>query len=281
MSPPATPDRLSDSRIAAAPRSTACSGLNAEPNLPTGVLTAEAMTERGLDEPTAPVYARPPPGPAAPARRRCRMQHTSLLVIGAGPYGLSTAALARDRGIDTVLVGRPMSFWKEHMPAGMFLRSGPDWHLDASGVHTFEAFLEEVGIAAGDVDPIPLSLFLNYAEWFRQAKGVEVREDLVVSLTKPDGTFVATLEDGDMIEADAVVAAPGISRFTNLPSWAARLPHGAGAHTCDLVAFDDFSGARVLVVGGRQSAYEWAALIGEQGAERIDIVHRHETPGFE
>ena len=34
-------------------------------------------------------------------------------------------------------------------------------------------------------------------------------------------------------------------------------------------------------MGGRQSAYEWAALIGEQGAERIDIVHRHDVPLFE
>jgi hypothetical protein len=24
------------------------------------------------------------------------------------------------------VVGRPMGFWREHMPAGMFLRSGPD-----------------------------------------------------------------------------------------------------------------------------------------------------------
>ena len=37
----------------------------------------------------------------------------------------------------------------------------------------------------------------------------------------------------------------------------------------------------MLIVGGRQSAYEWAALIGEQGAERIDIVHRHDVPLFE
>ena len=45
--------------------------------------------------------------------------------------------------------------------------------------------------------------------------------------------------------------------------------------------FHDFEGARVLVVGGRQSAYEWAALMGEHGAERVDIVHRHEVPRFE
>ena len=56
---------------------------------------------------------------------------------------------------------------------------------------------------------------------------------------------------------------------------------GAGAHTGDLVHFEDLRGARVLIVGGRQSAYEWAALIGKQGAERIDIVHRHDVPLFE
>ena len=53
-----------------------------------------------------------------------------VLVIGAGPYGLSAAAAARARGLRTVVLGRPMSFWREHMPAGMLLRSGPDWHLD-------------------------------------------------------------------------------------------------------------------------------------------------------
>jgi thioredoxin reductase len=47
------------------------------------------------------------------------------------------------------------------------------------------------------------------------------------------------------------------------------------------VRFDDFEGARVLIVGGRQSAYEWAALAGEHKAQRIDIVHRHEVPRFE
>ena len=59
------------------------------------------------------------------------------------------------------------------------------------------------------------------------------------------------------------------------PEWAT-----AGEHTCDLVDFDGFSGARVLIVGGRQSAYEWAALLSEHGAEHIDVVHRHPKPRF-
>ena len=32
---------------------------------------------------------------------------------------------------------------------------------------------------------------------------------------------------------------------------------------------------------GRQSAYEWAALLAEHRAERIDLVHRHDVPRFE
>jgi FAD-dependent urate hydroxylase len=47
---------------------------------------------------------------------------TDLLVIGAGPYAYAAAAFARDHGIDTHMVGRPMSFWREQMPAGMYLR---------------------------------------------------------------------------------------------------------------------------------------------------------------
>ena len=35
------------------------------------------------------------------------------------------------------------------------------------------------------------------------------------------------------------------------------------------------------MIGGRQSAYEWAALLCDHGAERVDVVHRHPTPTFE
>ncbi len=204
-----------------------------------------------------------------------------LLVIGAGPYALSTAALARDRGIDTVVVGHPMAFWREHMPAGMFLRSGPDWHLDASGEHTLEAYLEERAIDPATVDPIPIRLFMDYCEWFQRVKGVDVCEQLVSDLVANGDRFQATLSDGERIDADAVVCAPGVRHYAHLPEWAASVPAGRAHHTCDLVRFDDFAGARVLIVGGRQSAYEWAALIREHGAERIDVVHRHDVPRFE
>ncbi len=182
------------------------------------------------------------------------MQQTQLLVIGAGPYALSVAALARERGIGTVVLGRPMGFWRQNMPEGMFLRSGPDWHLDGSAVHTLQAYLEENGIRPGEVDPIPVGVFLDYADWFRRVKGIEVREEFADTLAKADGRFEATLRGGERIRADAVVAAPGIGHYASVPGWASSLPPGLAAHTCDLVRFDDLAGARVLIIGGRQSA---------------------------
>jgi FAD-dependent urate hydroxylase len=207
--------------------------------------------------------------------------HVPLLVIGAGPYGLATAACAKSAGIEQLVVGKPMAFWRENMPAGMFLRSGPDWHLDAAGVHTFMAYLDERGIDPSDVDPIPVALFLDYVDWFEERADVNVMPELVRDLSKPDGRFVATLESGRRVSADAVVAAPGISHFTVIPEWVGRsLSQGRWTHTCHLVRFDQLRGKRVLIVGGRQSAFEWAALLADGDAAEIHVVYRHYTPEF-
>ena len=104
---------------------------------------------------------------------------TDLLVVGAGPYAYSAAALARDNGIETRIVGHPMAFWRQHMPAEMFLRSGPDWHLDGRGEHTFEAFFEDRGLRPEQLDPIPIAVFLDYTQWFRERKSLDIDERLV------------------------------------------------------------------------------------------------------
>ena len=207
--------------------------------------------------------------------------HTPLLVIGAGPYGLATAAYARRVGIEPLVVGQPMAFWRDNMPAGMFLRSGADWHLDATKENTFESYLEARGIDPADVDPIPVKLFLDYATWFQEVAGLEVRPDMVENLSHPNGHFEATLQGGRRITADAVVAAPGITHFTVIPGWVEEsLSPGRWSHTCTAVDFEEMRGSRVLIVGGRQSAFEWAALLADEGAEAIHVVHRHGTPEF-
>ncbi len=108
---------------------------------------------------------------------------TDLLVIGAGPYAYSAAAFARDNGIDTHVVGHPMAFWREQMPADMFLRSGPGWHLDGSGTYTFEAFFEDRGMSPEEFDPVPIAVFLDYTEWFRDRTSLDVDERMVADVT--------------------------------------------------------------------------------------------------
>jgi FAD-dependent urate hydroxylase len=206
---------------------------------------------------------------------------TDLLVIGAGPYAYAAAAYAGDRGIDTTVVGRPLSFWREQMPADMYLRSGPDWYLDANREYTFEAFFEDRGLDPDDHEPIPISVWLDHAEWFADSKALRPDPRFVADLTRPNGTFVATMDDGSTIEADKVLAAPGVGYFAQLPDWHDRVPEAHRSHTVDRVGFDDLAGARVAVIGGRQSAYEWAALLCDHGAARVDVVHRHPAPAFE
>lgn len=205
---------------------------------------------------------------------------TDLLVIGAGPYAYSVAAFARDNGIDTHVVGHRMAFWREQMPADMYLRSGTDWHLDGSGEDTFEAYFEDRGLRREDVDPIPIGVFLDYTDWFSRRKGLDVDERLVTGLGGVDGAFAATLDDGTAITAEKVLAAPGVRYFVNLPAWYAEVPPQHRAHTSDIVSFEDLAGARVAIIGGRQSAYEWAALLCDHGVEHVDVVHRHATPDF-
>ncbi|WP_020574328.1 NAD(P)-binding domain-containing protein [Actinopolymorpha alba] len=207
-------------------------------------------------------------------------KRTDLLVIGAGPYAYSAAALARDNGIDTHIVGHPLAFWREQMPADMFLRSGPDWHLDADGNFTFEAFFEDREMRPEDFNPVPIAIFIDYAEWFRERTSLEVDERLVTDLTKPSGVFIATLDDGSTITAEKVIAVPGICYFANLPRWHADVPPTLRSHTSELVGFEDLAAARVVIIGGRQSAYEWAALLCDHGAEQVHVVHRHPIPEF-
>jgi FAD-dependent urate hydroxylase len=203
-----------------------------------------------------------------------------LLVVGAGPYGYAAAAFAQDRGIPTRIVGRPMSFWREQMPRGMYLRSGPDWHLDASGVHTFEAYFEDRGLDPAEHDPIPIEVFLDHTDWFAGCKKLAVEQIMVESLTKPEDHFEAAMSDGTTITADKVLAAPGVAHFAALPDWYADVPAARRSHTSELVDFDDLASARVAIIGGRQSAYEWAALLCDHGAARVDVIYRHETPAF-
>src|SRR5262249_18639875 len=73
----------------------------------------------------------------------------------------------------------------------------------------------------------------------------------------------------------------GFRSFAHIPDeLAALLPAELSLHTCDCAAPDRFAGQRVLIIGGRQSAFECAALLAEAGASAVHVCHRHDTPAF-
>ncbi len=210
--------------------------------------------------------------------------HTPLLIIGAGPFGLSMAAYAQHHGIDHLLLGQPMGFWKDNMPKGMYLRSACDWHLDPVDVHTIERYLESQGLTPADVEPLSLEFYLGYAAWFQRQKRLQPVPRLVRRLDQVDGEehgFRTVLDDGRTLTAENVVVAPGFRHFPHIPQETADLlPAGRYSHTCDLIDFAPLRGKRCLIVGGRQSAFEWAALLHEAGAAAVHLSHRHPSPVF-
>jgi thioredoxin reductase len=191
------------------------------------------------------------------------------------------SAQAAELGIDHVVVGEPMSFWKAHMPVGMILRSGCDWHLDPAERDTIARFLDERGLRPADAEPLCLDLYLEYADWFSHRRGIRPWPLRVESLDRDDGRLVATLSDGSALTADRVLLATGFAPFAHVPSeLAALVPAPHRSHTCDLARPERFRGRRLLIVGGRQSAFESAALLAEAGAAAVHVSHRHDTPSF-
>jgi 2-polyprenyl-6-methoxyphenol hydroxylase-like FAD-dependent oxidoreductase len=46
-----------------------------------------------------------------------------IVIVGAGPYGLSVAAHLGRQGLPFRIFASPMQSWRSDMPAGMFLKS--------------------------------------------------------------------------------------------------------------------------------------------------------------
>jgi FAD-dependent urate hydroxylase len=220
---------------------------------------------------------------AADERRREPHTEADLLIIGAGPFGLALSAHATRTGIRHSIVGEPMAFWRSNMPAGMILRSDADWHFDTAGEHTIERYYAKLGRTRSEIEPLPLDVYLGYCDWFREEKGIDVQRTTVERLDRGVGPqrFTAQLADGGTIGAERVVLALGVGFFEHAPAELTRaIPAGRFRHTRDYVNFSDSAGRRVLILGGRMSAFEWAALLREAGAEAVYVSFRKETPAF-
>jgi FAD-dependent urate hydroxylase len=200
-----------------------------------------------------------------------------VVVVGAGPYGLSIAAHLRERGVPFRIFGVPMQNWRTAMPKGMFLKSeGAGSNLSDPGhAVTLAHHCVSRNLPYSDrAMPIPLETFVDYGLAFQRQLVPQLEERKVVSLAGKLGAFDLRLDTGEAISARRVVLAVGTTYFGHIPPEFAGLPPELISHSREHSDFVKFSQNDVVVIGGGQSALETAALLHEQSARVHVLVRR-------
>jgi thioredoxin reductase len=210
-----------------------------------------------------------------------------VIIVGAGPYGLSIAAHLQSRGISHRIFGPPMEIWREHMPKGMLLKSdGFASNLsDPAGSFTLKHFCEAHGIPYGDTRmPVAIGTFIEYALAFQKKLVPELDTRRVARIDRDSVEYSVQLEDGEVVTARRVVLAVGISHFAYIPPPLDTLPPEQLTHSSMHDDCSVFRGKKVTVIGGGASAIDLAALMHESGAEvsvvaRANAIRFHDAPG--
>ncbi|MER7346074.1 NAD(P)-binding domain-containing protein [Streptomyces aurantiacus] len=198
-----------------------------------------------------------------------------LLIVGAGPYGLSIAAHAAAAGLDVRVFGRPMASWRDHMPRGMFLKSEP-WASDLSapdGRFGLAAYCAGAGLRAEHGVPLPVEHFAAYGLWFAAHAAPPVDERLIRAVRPvPDG-FTVTTTDGETFHGRTVALAVGVRPFAEVPALVRALGPAHVSHSTDHADLRPLRDKDVTVLGAGQAALETATLLAEQGT-RVRVLAR-------
>jgi thioredoxin reductase (NADPH) len=177
-----------------------------------------------------------------------------LLIIGAGPTGLYAAYYAGFRGMSVGVV--------DSLPelGGQITAMYPEKAiLDVAGFPTIKGrdLVEGLVAQAATADP---HYFLDRT---------------ALTLEHGDGHVVVGLDDGTSISARAVLVTAGIGKFSPRPLPAADGWVGRGVEFF-VPSFAPYAGKDVVIVGGGDSAFDWAQHL-EPVAASVTLVHRRDA----
>src|SRR5262249_18856109 len=162
-----------------------------------------------------------------------RHEDCDVAVVGAGPYGLSLAAHLNAAKIETRVFGDAMSYWRDHMPSGMKLRS--PWAatpiVDPADALTLDAYSQASGL--GKPDPLPIGDFIRYGQWFQRNAVSDLDTRRVASIAPAGRGFWIKLTDGQALQARSVVVATGLANLDYRPEAFAGLPSECVSHSSD------------------------------------------------
>jgi hypothetical protein len=189
-----------------------------------------------------------------------------VVVIGAGPAGLATAAAVRRAGIDALVVDRGE-------------RVGTSWrgHYDRLHLHTVRwlSHLPGLRIPASEGRWVSRDGVVRYLERYAEHHRLDVRTGVEVSaIERVDGTWRVSSPQGELT-ARQVVVATGYNHTPRIPDWPGRgdfageLLH-AGAYRNGR----PYAGRDVLVVGAGNTGAEIAVDLVEHGAGRVRLAFR-------
>jgi ferredoxin/flavodoxin---NADP+ reductase len=176
-----------------------------------------------------------------------------LVIVGAGPVGLFGAYYAGVRTMSTVVLD------SLEEAGGQITAMYPEKSIfDVAGFPAIRGrdLVEQLVAQAAPFSP-------DY-QLGQQAVGLE----------RGDGFFAITTSSGQRIECKAIVITGGIGTFTPRP-----LPTGGEYLGRGLVHFvpdpSVYEGQNVVVVGGGDSAIDWALML-EPIAKSVAVIHRRD-----
>ncbi|GAA4609719.1 putative flavoprotein involved in K+ transport [Actinoplanes octamycinicus] len=193
------------------------------------------------------------------------MTSADLVVIGGGQSGLATAHVALRRSL------RPLVLDASPGPGG----SWPSYY-DSLTLFSPASFSALPGRAfPGDPDRYPVrDEVVDYLAAYAAGLDAEVRFGARVErVTADGGAFTVAVADGSEVRAPAVVAATGgfgtpyLPTLPGLESFTGRVLHAAQYRNPD-----GFAGARVVVVGGGNSAVQIAVELA--GVANVSLATR-------
>jgi thioredoxin reductase len=174
-----------------------------------------------------------------------------LLIVGAGPTGLFAAYYAGFRDLSTAIVD-----------------SLPEPGGQVTAMYPEKMIFDVAGFPAVRGRDLVAALVEQAAQW----KPTYLLGRKASTLTPGDDGFEVGLGDGSVVRARAVLVTAGMGEFTPRP-----LPSGDGWLGRGMVHFvpelDVYRDKHVVVVGGGDSAFDWALALHPIAAS-VKLVHR-------
>jgi len=181
------------------------------------------------------------------------MREVDLVIVGAGPTGLFAAYYAGFRGLSTVVVDALPE------PGGQVTAMYPEKLIfDVAGFPS---------IKGRDL----IANLMEQAAQFDPEYRLGVR---ATDLSYLDGKPVLRLDDGSELRCGAIIITGGLGSFSPRPLPAAQGFAGSGV-VYFVPHLDDHAGRDVLIVGGGDSAFDWALAL-QPIARSVTLVHRRD-----